>query len=110
MVSGGVACNDFMFQSLSELCELTNYRAVRPSKKYCTDNGIMIAWNGVERFSQQKGVVSCDSIDEIEVQTPCQLGESLIDKVIEANISCKWEKIPSLKTFARSAKRKPRPL
>lgn len=103
VVSGGVACNDFLFKALSELCILQNYRAIRPSRKYCTDNGIMIAWNGVERFVQQKGIYSHAFIDEIEPETPCQLGESLIDEVKNANIVCKWEKIPCLKTFARSS-------
>lgn len=47
---GGVACNDFVFEALSQLGSLMGYETYRPLKKLCTDNGVMIAWNGVERL------------------------------------------------------------
>lgn len=102
VVSGGVACNDFIFTALEQLCEKLNYKAVRPSKKLCTDNGIMIAWNGVERFSQDKGVFQHDDIDRIIAHPKCQLGESLIEQLKEENISCNWIKVPILKPFLRA--------
>lgn len=103
VVAGGVACNDFIFNALAELCAKLNYQAVRPSKKLCTDNGIMIAWNGVERFNQNKGICSPEAIDNIEPLASCQLGKSLIDQVKEENIKCEWVKISSLKPFMRPA-------
>lgn len=48
--SGGVACNDYIFNSLTELASQFGYTVLRPRKKLCTDNGVMIAWNGIERY------------------------------------------------------------
>lgn len=103
VVSGGVACNDFIFTALSQMSGQLNYTAVRPSKKLCQDNGVMIAWNGVERFLQQKGITSHDAIDKINTIPKCQLGENIIDQVKEANIACKWAKAPILKPFLRAS-------
>lgn len=104
VVSGGVACNDFIFTALSELCNELNYTAVRPSRKLCTDNGVMIAWNGIERFIQDKGIYSTDEIDNIFKLPICEIGESLIDEVKAESIACKWIKTPSMKTFMRPGK------
>lgn len=104
VVSGGVACNDFINIALSQLCGLMDFKAYRPSKKLCTDNGVMIAWNGVERFETQKGIYPVDRIDEIPTLNRCMLGKSLIDEVKDAGISCKWAKIPILQPFRRAGK------
>lgn len=104
VVSGGVACNDFIFTALSELCQEMNFVAVRPTKKLCTDNGIMIAWNGVERFTQNKGIYTHQSIDQIDIHPKCQLGESLIAEVKEESIACNWIKPASLRKFIRPGK------
>lgn len=104
VVSGGVACNDFIFTALSETCELMEYSAVRPTKKLCTDNGIMIAWNGVEKFVRNKDIIVPGRVDDIEMLGSCPIGRSLIDEVKAANISCNWVKPPSLKPFMRPSK------
>ncbi|KAK5646034.1 hypothetical protein RI129_004498 [Pyrocoelia pectoralis] len=49
VVSGGVACNNFVACGLQILCNELGYKLVRPPHKLCTDNGVMIAWNGIER-------------------------------------------------------------
>ncbi|KAF5297707.1 hypothetical protein FQA39_LY12038 [Lamprigera yunnana] len=49
VVSGGVACNNFIAKGLEILCSELDYKMVRPPPKLCTDNGVMIAWNGMER-------------------------------------------------------------
>lgn len=103
VVSGGVACNDFIFTALCEMCELMDYSAVRPTKKLCTDNGIMIAWNGVEKFKQNKDIISPQHVDDIGILGSCSIGQSLIDEVKEAGISCNWLKPPSLKPYLRSS-------
>ena len=46
--SGGVACNHRIRSMIEYTCQLSNCHAVFPPPKYCTDNGVMIAWNGVE--------------------------------------------------------------
>lgn len=104
VISGGVACNDFIFAALSQLCEQFDFTAVRPSKKLCTDNGIMIGWNGVERFTRDEGIYSHENIDEVIAHPKCQLGESLINKLKCESIHCHWVKIPILKPFCRPGK------
>lgn len=49
VVSGGVACNQFIADALRIVCDELGYELVVPPPKLCTDNGIMIAWNGLER-------------------------------------------------------------
>ncbi|CAO1408609.1 unnamed protein product, partial [Diamesa serratosioi] len=92
VVSGGVACNDFIFNCLSQMCDQLNFKAIRPTNKLCTDNGIMIAWNGIERYLADKDQELIYNFDKVEVHPRCQLGTSFIDKVKEQNLACKWVK------------------
>ena len=41
------------------------YTLVTPPPKLCTDNGIMIAWNGMEKWKAQVGIA--DDIDAVEI-------------------------------------------
>lgn len=50
VVSGGAACNNFIAEGVKMVCDELGYKFVRPPPKLCTDNGVMIAWNGVERL------------------------------------------------------------
>ena len=50
VASGGVASNRMMRSSLEKLAAATGVRVVFPPPKYCTDNGVMIAWNGLEKY------------------------------------------------------------
>ena len=50
VVSGGVASNTFLRQKLQQLAEKHSLFFAAPPIKYCTDNGVMIAWAGLERF------------------------------------------------------------
>lgn len=56
VVSGGVAANSFLRQALKNLAEQNNMTFAAPPLKYCTDNGVMIAWAGLERF--RKGLTN----------------------------------------------------
>ncbi len=53
VVSGGVASNTFLRNRLAVLAQARGLEFSAPPIKYCTDNGVMIAWAGLERF--QKG-------------------------------------------------------
>jgi len=53
VVSGGVASNTFLRNRLAALAQARGLEFSAPPIKYCTDNGVMIAWAGLERF--QKG-------------------------------------------------------
>ena len=55
VASGGVAASAFLRNRLKELCENNNLIFSAPPMRFCTDNGVMIAWAGLERF--QRGFV-----------------------------------------------------
>ncbi|GDX36446.1 tRNA N6-adenosine threonylcarbamoyltransferase [Alphaproteobacteria bacterium] len=54
VITGGVACNQFIFKNLQQLASKYNFNILIPSKKLCTDNAIMIAWAGIEKLIQVK--------------------------------------------------------
>jgi len=56
VVSGGVAANSYLRQNLENVARKENLIFAAPPIRFCTDNGVMIAWAGLERF--QKGYVS----------------------------------------------------
>ncbi len=50
VVSGGVAANTYLRACLKRLAEESGLVFAAPPIKFCTDNGVMIAWAGLERF------------------------------------------------------------
>ena len=54
VVAGGVAANTYLRSKLEQLAKSENLIFAAPPIKFCTDNGVMIAWAGVERA--QKGL------------------------------------------------------
>jgi tRNA A37 threonylcarbamoyltransferase TsaD len=49
VVAGGVACNQHIRSQLSEVADKAQLQLVLPPPKWCTDNGAMVAWAGIER-------------------------------------------------------------
>lgn len=98
VVSGGVACNDFIFKSIQLVANKTGYKAVRPPPVVCTDNGVMIAWNGLEKLRKK-----CDlkrDINMKEVDPTAPLGRNIIDEVKAANIQVKVTRLKNIyKTY-----------
>uniref|UniRef100_A0A8C5GK00 N(6)-L-threonylcarbamoyladenine synthase n=1 Tax=Gouania willdenowi TaxID=441366 RepID=A0A8C5GK00_GOUWI len=62
VLSGGVASNQYIRKALTIITETTQMQLLCPPPKFCTDNGVMIAWNGVERLREGKGILS-SSVD-----------------------------------------------
>ncbi len=56
VVSGGVAANTYLRERLQKLAEESHLLFAAPPIKFCTDNGVMIAWAGLERL--KKGYTS----------------------------------------------------
>ena len=56
VVSGGVASNTYLRNKLDKLASDNGMVFAAPPIRFCTDNGVMIAWAGLERF--RKGLVS----------------------------------------------------
>ena len=50
VVAGGVAANGAIRNYLKELCQTQGWELIVPPAKYCTDNGAMIAWCGLEHY------------------------------------------------------------
>lgn len=94
VVSGGTACNNFIAKGLGIVCDEMEYKLIRPPPKLCTDNGVMIAWNGVERWKKNIGIYT--DLDGIDIEKTCPLGERLVEDVINANIKCNWVKLTRL--------------
>lgn len=49
VVAGGVATNATVRARLEEVARGAGLRLVCPPPRYCTDNGVMVAWAGIER-------------------------------------------------------------
>ncbi len=50
VVSGGVASNTYLRNHLRELAENHGLEFAAPPIRFCTDNGVMVAWAGLERY------------------------------------------------------------
>ncbi len=50
IISGGVSANQFIREKITKFAESINVKAYYPTKKYCTDNGAMIAYAGYKKY------------------------------------------------------------
>ncbi|MBZ3891098.1 putative tRNA N6-adenosine threonylcarbamoyltransferase, mitochondrial [Sciurus carolinensis] len=57
VVSGGVASNLYIRRALEIVTNATQCTLLCPPPRLCTDNGIMIAWNGIERLRAGLGIL-----------------------------------------------------
>ncbi|XP_034250090.1 probable tRNA N6-adenosine threonylcarbamoyltransferase, mitochondrial isoform X2 [Thrips palmi] len=87
VVSGGVAANKFIANGLKLVCDNYNYHLSVPPPKLCNDNGVMIAWNGVERYRENVGILKWNQLDDVQVSTKCPLGKDIRQSVKDEKIS-----------------------
>lgn len=52
VIAGGVAANIYIRNALQNLATDNNMTFLAPPLRYCTDNGVMIAYAGLERFAR----------------------------------------------------------
>ncbi|KAI1884870.1 hypothetical protein AGOR_G00214320 [Albula goreensis] len=90
VVSGGVASNTYFRKALKIVTDATNLSLLCPPPKLCTDNGVMIAWNGVEKLREGRGIMSYN--DEVRYEPKAPFGTDISVQVKEANI-----RLPPLK-------------
>ncbi|XP_070210225.1 tRNA N6-adenosine threonylcarbamoyltransferase, mitochondrial-like isoform X2 [Littorina saxatilis] len=90
VVSGGVASNSYLRSGLQQVCEMNSCNLVCPPPHLCTDNGIMIAWNGMEKLLQGTGCTH--DLETLDIEPRCPLGRDISQEVIAAAI-----KLPRLK-------------
>ncbi|KAH8415393.1 hypothetical protein KR222_008797 [Zaprionus bogoriensis] len=91
VVSGGVANNDAIYENLAHLAAQYGSRCYRPAKRYCSDNGVMIAWHGVEQL-RAAGGASClrYDLDAVELAGSAGFERCEQRQVAQAAIKCKW--------------------
>ncbi|CAL1528190.1 unnamed protein product [Lymnaea stagnalis] len=89
VVSGGVASNAFIRLNLEHICSMYGYKLVCPPQKLCTDNGIMIAWNGMEKILS--GTNYLQDADSLQVVARSQFGSDISKEVKNSSI-----KLPKL--------------
>lgn len=92
--SGGVACNDFIYKALEQMTSQFGFRSFRPAKRLCSDNGVMIAWNGVEKWYHDEMTYRNLDIDSILPERKCELGTSWVEEVAKKKLPCDWVKVP----------------
>ncbi|KAL6484348.1 hypothetical protein MHYP_G00063930 [Metynnis hypsauchen] len=95
VVSGGVASNEYIREMLRIVTDANGLQLLCPPSKFCTDNGVMIAWNGVERLKEGKGILS--HTQEVSYEPKAPLGRDISTEVRDAAI-----KVPSLKLKIKS--------
>lgn len=63
VISGGVAGNQYIRKGLTYVAREYDYRVLCPPPKLCSDNGVMIAWNGLLNFQQfLEGNTDCPDV------------------------------------------------
>ncbi len=72
VISGGVGRNEALRGCLQNIAQDLGIKAVYPPARLCTDNGVMIAWAGVERLN--KGFI--DSPDSVIARPEWPLDKS----------------------------------
>ncbi|TNN48148.1 putative tRNA N6-adenosine threonylcarbamoyltransferase, mitochondrial [Liparis tanakae] len=84
VLSGGVASNQYIRKALATITDATALSLLCPPAKFCTDNGVMIAWNGVERLREGKGILPPDV--DVSYEPKAQLGVDMMAEVKAAAI------------------------
>ncbi|XP_006036829.1 probable tRNA N6-adenosine threonylcarbamoyltransferase, mitochondrial isoform X1 [Alligator sinensis] len=84
VVSGGVASNQYIRRALQSVTDATDFALLCPPPRLCTDNGVMIAWNGVERLHAGLGVLH--NIESFRYEGKAPLGIDISAKVEESAI------------------------
>ena len=52
IIAGGVSANQYIKNNLLMICHRHNCDLITPDLKLCTDNGVMVAWAGYERYTE----------------------------------------------------------
>ncbi|KAJ7345540.1 hypothetical protein JRQ81_001490 [Phrynocephalus forsythii] len=89
VVSGGVASNQYIRKALQAVGEATGVTLLCPPPRLCTDNGVMIAWNGIEKL--RAGLDVLHNVEDMRYEPKAPLGIDISKQVTEASI-----KVPEL--------------
>ncbi|EDV27286.1 uncharacterized protein TRIADDRAFT_21983 [Trichoplax adhaerens] len=84
VISGGVACNNYIRNELDKCATAFGFQLACPPPYLCTDNGIMIAWAGVEHLKSNTATIL--NPQSVIYQPKWPLGVDLSDRVAKSNI------------------------
>ncbi|CAF1545035.1 unnamed protein product [Adineta steineri] len=90
VLSGGVSSNLYLRQRISELCAHYGVELVCPPPQLCTDNGVMIAWNGIERYRQNLNVLT-KMPDTLVPEGRSPLGPDISEQVQACNLDVPFD-------------------
>lgn len=65
VISGGVASNEELRTNFKAFASQQGLRVVFPPPSHCTDNGVMIAWAGMENWWTNRMIFRGDEVDNI---------------------------------------------
>lgn len=92
VVSGGVASNIYIRSRIENLCKNFELRLSCPPVKYCTDNGVMIAWNGCEKLINKSDDIIYPKdqneqfFQNLKPLSKAEFGIDIIEKINKLNI------------------------
>lgn len=92
VLSGGVACNGYIREMLTYICHRNGYELHAPPPKLCCDNGVMIAWNGMEKL--KRGLDLTYEYDKVDMHPDEPFGVDERAEVAKANIRTGYIKFP----------------
>ncbi|KAL2651180.1 hypothetical protein R1flu_019308 [Riccia fluitans] len=100
VVSGGVASNQTVRAKLGALASELDLQLVCPPPRLCTDNGVMVAWAGVEHFrlGMYEAPPDADEPDDVrlDLRPRWQLGDIYEEGQSEARSLKRMNQHPSL--------------
>ena len=73
VVAGGVAANKTVKAAVNQVAESFGLTVCAPPPLYCTDNGVMIAWTGIERLRHGLGEPAPSSLDIDDIEKFCEV-------------------------------------
>ncbi|KAL3700432.1 hypothetical protein R1sor_018454 [Riccia sorocarpa] len=106
VVSGGVASNQTVRGKLGALASELDLQLVCPPPRLCTDNGVMVAWAGVEHFrlGMYEEPPDADEPDDVrlDLRPRWQLGDIYEEGQSEARSLKRMNQHPSLTSQVRT--------
>uniref|UniRef100_A0A8C4XIS6 N(6)-L-threonylcarbamoyladenine synthase n=1 Tax=Erpetoichthys calabaricus TaxID=27687 RepID=A0A8C4XIS6_ERPCA len=85
VVSGGVASNRYARQLLQVISDASGLELLCPPPRLCTDNGAMVAWNGIERLREGIGILPSPA--GIRYQPKATFGTDISEEVKQSAIT-----------------------
>lgn len=97
IVSGGVAANSFIRSGLVEVCAHYCVPLLAPPERLCTDNGVMIAWNGLLLRRAGSRILTDPSL--VDFEPNASFGADCRALVREANIKIRPIKLSHTRLY-----------